>query len=72
MSDLFTEPRIIVAVRFPGSDRSYDYFSPFPVAVGQSVIVETRRGEATVQVVEIKTHSDVASAEIKRIAERPF
>lgn len=67
--DLFSEPARFVAVRFPGSDRSYDYEAPFPVEIGQRVVVDTRRGEAVVEVVEIKTHSDRATASIKRIAE---
>lgn len=72
MSDLFTKPQTIAAVQFPGSDRTYDYVAPFPVQVGQRVVVMTRRGEATVEVVEIKNHSDVARASLLRIAEAQF
>jgi hypothetical protein len=64
--------RTIAAVRFAGSDRAYDFIAPFEVKVGQLVIVNTNRGEATVEVVEIKAHSDRATAEIKRIAEVEF
>lgn len=62
----------IASVRFAGSDRAYDFIAPFEVKVGQLVVVNTRRGEATVEVVEIKDASDRATAEIKRIAEVEF
>lgn len=76
MNDLFSQPKTFAAVMFPGSTRTYDYILPFEAKVGDSVIVETRRGDATVEIVEIKTHSDRATVEIKRLAEtnrhRPF
>jgi len=57
---------MIASSQFPGSPRTYDYVAPFPVHVGQRVIVETRRGEAVVEVVAIKETSDVAMASLLR------
>jgi len=61
-----------ISVRFHGSDRTYDYLCPFDVSVGTRVVVGTRRGEATVEVVEVKEHSEVATAEVLRVAEAQF
>lgn len=61
----------IVAVRFDGSTGLYDYYCQFEdVAVGDRVIVNTRRGEAEVTVAEIKAESEKATANIVRRAER--
>lgn len=57
---------MIASVQFPGSPRTYDYVAPFPVHVGMKVIVETRRGEAVVEVVAIKEKSDAATASLLR------
>lgn len=57
----------IAAVMFPGSTRSYDYIAPFPIHVGMKVVVETRRGEAVVEVVEVKERSDKATASLLRV-----
>lgn len=57
-----------VAVRFSGSDRTYDYLCDFPVRTGDRVIVETRRGDATVEVVAVKDYSDRATAYVSRPA----
>lgn len=47
-----------VAVQFGGAGRSYTYRNDGePVAVGDSVIVPSRGGEATVKVVEITDQS---------------
>lgn len=64
-------PHKIAAVKFGFSDRTYDYLLPddLDVEPGAKVIVETRRGEATVEVVEIKAESDRAEKFILRIAE---
>ena len=59
--------RKAVAVRFGGGDRTYDYWSDFPVEVGQVVVVPTKRGETRVTVVEIKDGSDQAQAALLRI-----
>lgn len=56
-----------VSVVFSGSNNRYDYLDPFGAKVGDNVIVRTKRGEATVVVVEVKDQSDKATAEIERI-----
>ena len=60
------------SVRFPGSARTYDYLCPFDVTPGTLVVVSTKRGEATVEVVEVKENSEVATAEVLRVAEAQF
>ncbi|KQY78615.1 hypothetical protein ASD52_01845 [Ensifer sp. Root142] len=64
-------PRTIVAVKFAWekADKTYDYFADFPVAVGQRIYVPTKRGEAKVEVVEIKTASEMASVAALRPVE---
>lgn len=64
-------PHKIAAVKFGFSDKTYDYLVPdgLDVELGAKVIVETKRGEATVEVVEIKTESDRAEKFILRAAE---
>ena len=57
---------MIASVQFPGSSRSYDYIAPFPVHIGQKVIVNTKRGETVVEVVGIKEKSDAATASLVR------
>lgn len=69
MTDLFIPPRTVVAVKFGFSDKTYDYFADFPVEIGQKVYVATKRGEAKVEIVEIKTESDRAEKSVLRIAE---
>ncbi|MET3648073.1 hypothetical protein [Phyllobacterium ifriqiyense] len=61
--------RMIVAVKFGFSDKTYDYFSDIPVEVGQKVYVETSRGEAKVEIVEIKDGSERAEKAVLRIVE---
>lgn len=56
-----------VAVLFSGSQVRYDYWCEFDVKVGDVGVVETKRGEAKVQIVEVKDRSDKATASIKRI-----
>ncbi|MES0071870.1 hypothetical protein [Mesorhizobium sp. M0058] len=59
-----------VAVKFGNSDRTYDYVATgFDVAVGQKVIIPMRGREVSVEVVEIKTESELASVSILRIAQ---
>ena len=62
-------PTMIVAVCFPGSDKTYDYYTHFPLGIGDEVIVATSRGEATVTVAEIKMHSDRAEKFVLRMAD---
>jgi len=57
-----------VSVRFSSSSKTYDYLCTFPVRPGDRVIVETRRGDATVEVVAVKDYSDRATAYISRSA----
>lgn len=66
-----TTTRTIVAVKFSWekSGKTYDYFADFPIKVGQRVYVPTKRGEAKVEIVEIKTESEMASAAILRPVE---
>lgn len=59
--------RKAVSVAFNGSHQRYDYWCDQPVKVGDNAIVWTRRGEATVVVVEVKEHSDKATAAVQRI-----
>lgn len=57
---------MITSVQFPGSPREYDYIAPFPVHVGMKVVVNTKRGEAVVEVVGVKEKSDAATASLVR------
>lgn len=63
--------RTIVAVKFKWEKegKTYDYFADFPVEVGQRVYVATKRGEAKVEIMEIKTESEMASAAVLRPVE---
>lgn len=58
-----------VSVIFSNSPNHYDYWCSFDVKVGDNVVVETKRGEATVIVVEVKDHSEKATAAVKRVAQ---
>lgn len=73
MTDLFTPARLVAAVKFKWEkgDRAYDYFIPvgLDIKVGDKVMVETKRGEAEVEVVLIKAASDVAEKSILRKCE---
>jgi hypothetical protein len=66
-----TSTRTIVGVKFSWekSGKTYDYFADFPVEVGQRVYVPTKHGEAKVEIMEIKTESEMASASILRHVE---
>lgn len=74
MTDLITPTRLVAAIKFKwqkGDDiKTYDYFVPvgLEVKTGDKVIVETTRGENTVEVIEVKTESELAAKEILRIA----
>jgi hypothetical protein len=58
-----------VTVKFGESDKSYDYLLPadFDVSPGQRVMVPMRGREVSVQVVEVKDHSDLAKVAIARL-----
>ncbi|MBX4920955.1 hypothetical protein HJA76_14770 [Rhizobium bangladeshense] len=64
-------PRTIVAVKFAWekAGKTYDYFVDFPVEVGQRIHVPTKRGEAKVEVMEIKSESELASVAALRPVE---
>lgn len=72
MSNLLTKARAVAAVKFKWQkdERTYDYFVPegLELKPGDKVVVETKRGETTVEVVAIKTESEMAEKDILRIA----
>lgn len=75
MADLLTPALAVAAVKFKwqkGEDtRTYDYFVPhgLELSPGDKVLVETKKGETEVEVVEIKAKSELASKTILRRAE---
>ncbi|ASP79626.1 hypothetical protein [Sinorhizobium meliloti] len=66
-------PLLVAAVKFKWQkdEKTYDYFIPgdLTVAVGDKVIVETARGETTVEVMAIKLNSEMAQKTIVRLVE---
>lgn len=64
---------LVAAVKFKWQkdEKTYDYFIPgdLAVAVGDKVIVETARGETTVEVMAIKPESEMAQKKIVRLVE---
>lgn len=70
MNDQPNTALTVAAIKFKWQkdDRTYDYFVPagLELAPGDKVIVDTKRGETTVEVVEIKTQSDKAEKHILR------
>lgn len=68
-------PLAVAAIKFKWQkdDKTYDYFIPNGFAalieVGSKVVVETARGETTVEVVAIKAESEKAQKNIVRIVE---
>ncbi|ULJ73637.1 hypothetical protein [Rhizobium gallicum] len=75
MTDLLTPARAVAAIKFKwqkeGDAKTYDYFVPqgLELAPGDKVMVETKRGETEVEVVEIKAESEMASKPILRRAD---
>jgi hypothetical protein len=75
MTDLFTPAPTFAAVKFKwqkGDDaKTYDYAVPagLELALGDKVMVETKRGETEVTVVELKAESEMASKPILRRVE---
>ncbi len=66
--------RLAAAVKFKwqkDETQTYDYFVPdgLELAPGDKAVVETKRGETEVEIVEIKTNSERAEKEILRRAE---
>lgn len=66
-------PLLVAAVKFKWQkdEKTYDYFIPagMTVAAGDKVIVETVRGETTVEVMAIKPNSEMAQKTIVRLVE---
>ena len=75
MIDLLTPALAVAAVKFKwqkGEDtRTYDYFVPtgLELVPGDKVLVETKKGETEVEVVEIKAESERAAKTILRRAD---
>lgn len=75
MTEAATTVRRAAAVKFKwqkGEDtKTYDYFIPegLDLAPGDKVLVETKRGETEVEVVEIKDASERAEKDILRRAD---
>lgn len=75
MNDLLTPTLAVAAVKFKwqkGEDtRTYDYFVPagLELAPGDKVLVETKKGETEVEVVEVKAKSELAAKTILRRAD---
>lgn len=64
---------LVAAIKFKWQkdEKTYDYFIPagLTVNVGDKVVVETTRGETTVEVMAIKPESDLAQKKIVRVVE---
>jgi len=75
MTDLLEKSRKVAAIKFSWQkdDRTYDYFVPHGLELkpGDKVVVETKRGETVVTVVEIKDESDRAEKSILRAEANP-
>ncbi|WP_113132730.1 hypothetical protein [Rhizobiales bacterium] len=73
MTDATTISLAVAAVKFKWQkdEKTYDYFIPegLVVNVGDKVIVETPRGETTVEVMAIKSESELAQKKIVRAVE---
>lgn len=75
MTDLLTPTRAVAAVKFKWQKaedaKTYDYFVPAGLELqpGDKVMVPTKHGEKEVEVVEIKTESEMAEKEILRRAD---
>lgn len=61
--------RQAVSIKFGWGEGTYDYWCDEPVKPGDKVIVETKRGEAKVTVVEVKQGSDKATKSVLRRVE---
>ncbi len=61
----------VIKFKWQKDEKTYDYFIPvgLTVNVGDKVVVETARGETTVEVVAIKAESEMAQKKIVRVVE---
>lgn len=72
---MMTEARSLtfaaIMFKWQKDGKTYDYFIPegMTVNVGDKVVVATARGETTVEVMEIKTESDMAQKNILRVVQ---
>ncbi len=66
-----TLPVASVKFKWQKDEKTYDYFIPpeLTVNVGDKVIVETARGETTVEIMAIKPKSEVAQKKIVRVVD---
>lgn len=75
MSDFLTPTRAVAAVKFKWQKaedtKTYNYFVPAGLELqpGDKVMVPTKHGAKEVEVVEIKTESEMAEKEILRRAD---
>lgn len=75
MTVLLSPTRAVAAVKFKwqkGDDaKTYDYWIPagFELQPGDKVMVPTKHGDKEVEVIEIKTESEMAEKEILRRAD---
>lgn len=73
MTDATTISLAVAAVKFKWQkdEKTYDYFiaEGLTVNVGDKVVVETARGETTVEVMAIKPESELAQKKIVRVVE---
>lgn len=73
MTDATTISLAVAAVKFKWQkdEKTYDYFIPegLVVNVGDKVVVETARGETTVEVMAIKPESELAQKKIVGVVE---
>ncbi|MBY5657139.1 hypothetical protein HFO40_19955 [Rhizobium leguminosarum] len=60
-----------ITFKWQKDGKTYDYFIPegMTVNIGEKVVVATARGETTVEVMEIKTESDMAQKNILRVVQ---
>ena len=68
-----TDLLYVAAIKFKWQKdgKTYDYFIPsdLTVKIGDKVVVQTARGETTVEVMDIKSGSDKAEKSILRVVE---
>jgi primosomal protein N' len=71
MTDSATRPAAAVKFKWQKDEKTYDYFIPddLELSPGDKVMVETKRGETEVEVIEVKKGSERAEKEILRRAE---